>query len=242
VNAKKDDSPELAPWSEVKGSAEWKGLLVGNGASVAVYPSFRYGSLFEVARSGALEHPLADADKQLFDVFDTENFERVLAALKTAGLVSDALDLDPKDLLKERYESIQRALFEAVHAVHVPWVAVVDEHVARLFDILREYRFVYSTNYDLLLYWASMHKGGKEFLDYFWGTDGTFDVFDTEIWATKDLWTRLLFNHGGIHLRRLRGGGTRQLRASGGALLDQFLSGWTDEESPMVALSSSGTH
>jgi hypothetical protein len=234
LSPKKDDSPDLAPWKEVREYADWKGLLVGNGASVAIYPPFRYGSLYEIAASGQLSHPLSEDDQALFGIFATENFEQVLAGLKTAGLVTEALDLDPDDVLEERYDSIQRALFEAVHAVHVPWLAVAEEHVSRLFKILRRYRFVYSTNYDLLLYWASMDDGGTGFLDYFWGDGGTFDVFDTDIWATKELWTRLLFIHGGIHLRRLRGGGTRQLHSSDGSLLDQFLSGWTDEESPLL--------
>ena len=135
---------------------------------------------------GTEEELVAAAQQQGGEAHDmVPNPEQVLAGLKTAGLVTEALDLDPDDVLEERYDSIQRALFEAVHAVHVPWVAVAEEHVSRLFKILRRYRFVYSTNYDLLLYWASMDDGGTGFLDYFWGDGGTFDVFDTDIWPTK---------------------------------------------------------
>jgi len=134
----------------------------------------------------------------------------VLAALKVAGVVANALDLDA-DVLEERYASIQHSLFQVVHGVHAPWEEVANPTIPKLFDALREYRFVYSTNYDLLLYWASMHKGGAELLDYFWGPDSTFDVFDTEIWETRQRWTRILFLHGGIHLRRIRGGGTRKV-------------------------------
>lgn len=230
----RDDGPTLAPWSEVKEYADWTGLLVGNGASIAIWPDFRYGSLFEVAASRDISHPLSTEDKTLFKAFDTKNFEQVLAALKTAGVVVDALELDEDDILEERYESIQRALFDAVHAVHVAWDQVADPQIPDLFKILRRYRFVYSTNYDLLLYWASMERGGKRFLDYFWGPGTTFDVFDTEIWPSRERWTRILFIHGGIHLRRVRGGGTRKLTSSGGSLLDQFSSDWSGEESPLL--------
>lgn len=113
-----------------------------------------------------------------------------------------ALDLTV-DASVERYRSIQQALFNAVHQVHVPWLSVPDAALQSNRACLEDYRFVYSTNYDLLAYWAVMSESnGSGFLDFFWGDDMTFDPFDTDIWTTRDLWTRLLFLHGGIHLRR----------------------------------------
>ena len=108
--------------------------------------------------------------------------------------------------------------------------------IPSLFKALREYKFVYSTNYDLLLYWASMERGGKGFLDYFWGGESrdTFDVSDTEIWRAREGWTRILFVHGGIHLRRIRDGGTRKASASEGAILDQFETVFAGDESPLL--------
>jgi hypothetical protein len=223
----------LPSWAEVNEYAEWTGVLVGNGASIAVWPEFRYGSLYGVATSDAVSHPLTAEDIRLFEAFETENFEQILAALKTAGIVADALDLDVSTV-EARYESAQRAMFEAVHAVHVPWEEVATNTIGRLFDALREYRYVYSTNYDLLLYWASMDRGGKLFLDYFWGEGKTFDGFNTAIWETRKAWTRILFIHGGIHLRRLRSGGTRKVLASDGSILEQFETGYSGDESPLL--------
>jgi Domain of unknown function (DUF4917) len=224
---------ELLPeWGEIADDAEWEGILVGNGASIAIWPDFKYESLYDVATSDQVSSALSDDDTRLFDAFDTENFEQVLAALKTAGVVASALDMDV-ELLADRYVSIQQALFEAVHAVHVPWEEVATA-IPTLFAALREYRFVYSTNYDLLLYWASMERGGKQFLDYFWGDGSTFDLLDTEIWETRRGWTRLLFLHGGIHLRRLQGGGTRKVLADDGAILDQFATKYPGDESPLL--------
>jgi hypothetical protein len=207
---------------------------VGNGASVAIWPEFRYSSLFEVATSDRVDNPLSRDDRELFEAFDTTNFEQVLASLKTAAVVSEALSLDDEDVLEERYESIQRALFQAVHAVHVPWADVAETTTPHLYGALREYEYVYSTNYDLLLYWASMEEGGTGFLDYFWGGSKTFDIFDTEIWATRERWTRILFIHGGIHLRRIRSGGTRKLISADGSILDQFTVRWNEDESPLL--------
>lgn len=227
------DDGTLASWEEVEESADWKGLLVGNGASMVVWPSFGYRSLFGIATSADVSHSLTEDDESLFEAFNTTNFEHVLASLKTASVVNDALGIET-DELAERYGSIQRALFEAVHAVHVPWDRVGTRTIPRLYKILRDYKFVYSTNYDLLLYWASMERGGKGFLDYFWGAGKTFAISDTEIWTIREGWTRILFLHGGIHLRRLRDGGTRKALAEEGAILDQFVSGVRDDESPLL--------
>ena len=79
-----------------------------------------------------------------------------------------------------------------------------------------------------------MRDGGDGFLDYFWGDQNTFSITDTEIWPVRERWTRILFLHGGIHLRRLRGGGTRKVTAEHGAILDQFETGYSDEESPLL--------
>jgi Domain of unknown function (DUF4917) len=115
-----DDDVSLRPWSEVAEYATWTGLLVGNGASMAVWPEFHYASLFEVATSDSVENQLNDEDTRLFDAIETQNFEQVLASLKTAAVVAEALDLD-REPLENRYVSIQRGLFEAVHTLHVPW-------------------------------------------------------------------------------------------------------------------------
>jgi hypothetical protein len=234
VNARaQEQDPTLAPWEEVEGYAPWTGLLVGNGASMAIWPAFHYASLYEVATSGEVEHPLAAEDVSLFDAFETKNFEQVLASLKTAGRVANALNLD-SITLQARYESIQRGLFEAVHEVHVPWDHVGSHATPAMFTVLRNYKFVYSTNYDLLLLWASMERGGKGFLDYFWGEGKTFNPLNIEIWPSRENWTRILFLHGGIHLRRIQSGGTRKTVAAAGSILDQFASAYSDEESPLL--------
>jgi hypothetical protein len=227
---------ELLPtWDAIKREADWTGLLVGNGASIAVSPAFHYDSLYDIAGSGAGQHRLSEADVRLFDALETKNFERVLSSLKTTGLVGMALGLGIDSTLEVRYSSIQTALFDAVHTVHVPWEEVSRETVPSLFDTMREYRYVFSTNYDLLLYWAAMHDGGRGFLDFLWNGDrNEFSASRTSVFDSFDHWTRVLFLHGGIHLRRLRGGGTRKVVARDGALLEQFETQYSDEESPLL--------
>jgi hypothetical protein len=66
------------------------------------------------------------------------------------------------------YSQIQQGLFEAVGHVHVPWEDVIDQTLPQIRAELRQYRRVFSTNYDLLVYWAMMCEGDpNDFRDFF---------------------------------------------------------------------------
>jgi hypothetical protein len=216
-------SGSLSTWQEIESLDEqWSGLLVGNGASIAVWEKFAYASLFEEACSERVQDPLTDSDKSLFEAFRTQNFEQVLDTLGTASTVSKALGIDPSPYL-DRYDSIRRALFEAVHAVHVPWLMVAEDSLLKIRKAMRLHRTVFSTNYDLLLYWARMVNphSGSGIPDCFWSDDHRFDQLNTDVWDEGH--TRILYLHGGLHLVRLPDGGTgKRVASETGNLLEQF--------------------
>lgn len=212
-------SSRLSHWDDLADEFEWTGLLVGNGASIAVSRDFKYSSLHNVARSDDLAQPLTATDVAFFDAMRTTDFEEVLSALSIAGNVATILE-ESTEQIDERYESIRQALVQAVRAVHVGWRYVPDSTLETIGRHLRTYEYVYSTNYDLLLYWSIMNREARGFRDYFFGE--SFDVTDTEIWDGR--YTKVLYLHGGLHLYRSRSGGTLK-RAAGGSgvnLLDLF--------------------
>jgi hypothetical protein len=235
------DTDDLADWRNVvQQELRWDGLLVGNGASMAVWNRFAYPSLYDRARSHEIGDPLDDADTALFDALETTNFELVLAALKTTGRVADVLGQD-SSLYRARYEHIQRALFQAVASVHVDWASVDGERLLSVRRALGAYRSVFSTNYDLLVYWAIMHDGGPAgdgFKDFFWsGADlHEFDAANTEVWGNPTL---VYYLHGGIHLRTTTSGGTHKRVPEGHALLADFETSYESNEIPLLV--SEGT-
>src|SRR5690606_10460737 len=79
----------------------------------------------------------------------------------------------------------------------------------------RCYHSVYSTNYDLLAYWAVMHAP-EHFDDRF----GELATFDPHAPAAKA--TRMLYLHGGMHLVKNLDGSVRKLLSSGSTLLGSF--------------------
>ncbi|MGB3493929.1 MAG: DUF4917 family protein [Elainellaceae cyanobacterium] len=94
--------------------------------------------------------------------------------------------------------------------VHIPWEYINTSVLSSIKEEILEYNFVYSTNYDLLLYWALFSDNDKNgFFDYFWNPesnqDNYFSILNTQPWSSKQGDTRVLYLHGAIHLYKERG-------------------------------------
>ncbi|WP_447788687.1 DUF4917 family protein [Pseudomonas farris] len=209
-----DVDAQLEDWNALRTTASFGGLLVGNGASRAVWDDFGYDSLFENART-VEEKPLSQSELSVFDAMQTRSFEQVLGALKTTSRVNKALAVSSA-APRNRYYAIKEALINTVHAVHIPWRLVVPSTLATINQELGSYRTVFTTNYDLLNYWAVQHRPDA-ITDLFQGTEPRFDL---SITATDK--TRLLYLHGGLHLVRNQDGTARKLMSTEGTLLGSF--------------------
>lgn len=205
----------LDTWNVVKKKRDWTSLLLGNGASIAVSDGFRYSSLFQVA-------PLNSSDRDVFAALETSNFEEVLNHLRISELICTQLNHASGDVAT-RHKSIRRALIDAVDDHHVSWLDVNQaDRLETISAALRQYAAVFTTNYDLLVYWAMMIDGaGTGFGDLFWNSSHTFDPFDTEV---RDDKTIVYWLHGGLHLFTNTWG--QAVKRAGGALnlLEAFAS------------------
>ncbi len=197
----------LRMWSAVD-DGSWGSLLLGNGSSIAVWPHFAYGSLLDQAH-------LSRNDRRLFSGLGTSNFESVLRALHLAEVVCRQEGHDYRDA-RRRYRAVRRALVRGVNSVHVDWSSVGVAIRRQMRNEMLRFRTVYSTNYDLLVYWAVMPDRAADFRDYFWGPGHSFDPSDTDVPAGI---TRVLYLHGALHLYRVGESGTAKLTAGSRDLL-----------------------
>lgn len=227
------ESSALLAWDEaVDMLPERPSLLLGNGASRAVWNGFSYESLFDLAVD-AVGHRLNDADLSLFHEFESTDFETVLGAVHTARRVLTAIGLAPHQLM-DRYLSIQLALRDAIAESHVPWNSLAEETLTDLRSNYRKFTRVYTTNYDLLTYWAVMSDppDGSDFVDYFWAEGSYYDPWNTDVWHSTA--TQIYFPHGAIHLRRTSDGRTRKEVSHGGeGLLAAFQVPFASGETPL---------
>ncbi len=121
----------------------------------ALWKPFGYFSLFEEAQR-VRHKALGVSDQALFKALGTELFEPVLSTLNTTVRANAALAINSTAPLN-RYYSIKEALIHAIRAVHVPWARVPGDTLATINQALRDYRNVYTSNYDLVLPWALQH-------------------------------------------------------------------------------------
>ncbi|WP_350613502.1 DUF4917 family protein [Pseudomonas sp. HY7a-MNA-CIBAN-0227] len=208
-----DFDVQLEDWSALRSTTAFTGILIGNGASRAVWEDFAYDSLFENART-VEEKPLSQSELSVFDAMQTRSFEQVLGALKTTSRVNKALAVSSA-APRNRYYAIKEALINTIHGVHIPWRLVQPSTLAKINQELASYQTVFASNYDLLNYWAILQTPGID--DLFRSADASFDLRNT----TTDA-TRILYLHGGLHLVRNLDGTARKLPSTDSTLLSSF--------------------
>jgi hypothetical protein len=208
----------LEDWRDIEDDG-WRSILIGNGLSINVSRYFDYGSLYEEAKPRRGVGGLTEKDRAVFDAFGTTNFEVVLAKLRDAITLAEVLGRE-QGPYRRRFRSVQEALGQAVRRVHVEWSDVPDETLAAIKTELRRYRSIFSTSYDLLLYWAIGHgENYGLFRDFFWANGCEFDPEDCEIRQGR---RPVYYMHGALHLVVGGSGSTRKLTQQNGRLLDQF--------------------
>jgi Domain of unknown function (DUF4917) len=194
-------APVLKTWDQIKGNpGDWPAILIGNGASMNVSSTFDYKSLFDRACKLGDEHQLDDVDRALFTEIGTVDFELVLAHLRQTLLVAKVLGWDKNhtDQVEAKYNRIHHALAAAVHSVHPQYGTIGDERLKQIGLALMAYNWVFSTNYDLIAYWAAMKAGINNFYDFLAGRPCRFRP--ENIGKAPADKTKLLFPHGALHL------------------------------------------
>ncbi|QOK23977.1 DUF4917 family protein [Janibacter indicus] len=181
---------ELVEWAALSGET-WSTLLLGNGLSINQWADFSYSSLLDQVH-------LSDESKAIFSSLDTQNFEGVLECLSHARVALSALGMST-ERVDEVYGEVREALFSAVTNVHVPWLKFPQSNEDAIAKYLDCFRSVFTTSYDLCLYWSQMDTSGTvNIVDYFWNSGGVFDPDNVLVRSKKA--TRIHYLHGALHL------------------------------------------
>ena len=165
---------ELQTYQEVIKSLKKKGrtkhLLLGNGFSMAYDAKiFSYNAL-----SSFIENSEDELLKQLFNSINTKNFEIIMQQLDIFISVAQAFNAEKEliDKIKQTSENLKNSLIDAVKAMHPEHVFKIPEEkntscCTFLEDYLINNGYVFSSNYDLLLYWVLMRNTCKNAGDGF---------------------------------------------------------------------------
>lgn len=237
---------EIVQWSTIKELFQGN-LLVGNGGSIAISRNFSYSSLYEYAKRKELLKPEA---VEIFDKFQKKyrDFERVLFSLWQADYINGRFKVEKKESEKVRsgYVKIRRSLIDAVKDIH-PEFAELQSDLANVGRFITQFDNVFSLNYDLTLYWASLSindsnrnrikdcftqpvtHGSNQKTKTFAFNDDTDDL--REPYSINSKATLLFYPHGNLIIYQTRA--TREekkIGASADLLLSKITDMWSNND------------
>lgn len=161
-----------------------KHLLLGNGFSMAYDPGiFSYNAL-----NSFIDELDDELLSKLFDIINTKNFELVMQQLSNFSEIAEVFGTDP--LLVKKINTagnhLKKSLIDAIKELHPEHVFKIPEDKSEacfsfLSDYLNAPSNIFSTNYDILLYWVLMRNKGKIAIDGFGR-----DVEETDEYVPED--------------------------------------------------------
>ncbi len=182
-------------------------LLLGNGFSIACRPNiFVYGKLFEQADFTNLSASAKDA----FEALGTNDFEKVIKTLRDTARIAHVYGIGAKKVakLQDDAERLKELLVQTIAKSHPERPSDISEdEYKRCQQFLSNFDTTYTLNYDLLLYWASMHHDSADQItsddgfrtsanDVEFGYESDYVVWDADQSRSQNTW----FLHGALHL------------------------------------------
>lgn len=159
-------------------------LLLGNGFSIAYNPSiFSYNAL-----SKFIEDSNNELLGKLFTAIKTRNFEQIMRQLTLSKDIIRAFGGESSLITKidQAMFSLKDSLIEAVKTLHPEHVFTIPEEKSQscanfLKMILDKEGNIFSTNYDILLYWVLMRNKIPNAIDGFGR-----NAIDTDEWQLEE--------------------------------------------------------
>lgn len=175
-------------------------LLLGNGFSIACDPVFSYPSLYDKAVAAGL----SGRAQEVFSRLGTNNFEGVLRLLTDSHWVAQTYGLipGPRSPMLADLDVVKSGLVQAIADSHLEHTGLVaDRKKQAAAEFLAPYHNIFTTNYDLLIYWVIMHGEGRPIYWDGFGDDASepdapYVVFSFHLGEHKGVF----YLHGGLHM------------------------------------------
>lgn len=226
---------EIHQWVDIKKEFIGGTILLGNGASMAVWDGFGYKNLWTKAKDiGAFSSEVIKGVGDMCKEFVTWDFEYIMRLLWRASVINRFLDICD-DKTSRVYSEVRGGLIKAVRDVH-PHFDNVSEYMDAMCRFLRGFDTILSLNYDLLVYWCVIKEinlfkdnrsEGHVFKDCFSNGvfDGDWQKFREPISGQKSC-SLVFYPHGNLALSRYIDGGEKKIHRNDDDLLNSILKEW----------------
>lgn len=205
-------------------------ILIGNGFSIGLNSSFSYESLLNSADIGDISN--------IFKQLGTTNFEVVLNHMQFAATLASMYGCQCNFLSELEHDigRLRESLIDVLMRVHGKFHTASDlseDLKKECTAFLRPFTTIYSTNYDMLLYWVWLYD-----LEFNKSRPGAGDGFTYSTYeGLKPGGIRFL--HGALHLFS-EGGVTRKVTyKKKEPILSQIRSGMDEGKFPIIILEGS---
>lgn len=186
-------------------------LLLGNGFSMSYDKDiFSYNALYDFISS--LNDPVLS---KLFSVIETKNFELIMQQLGTFSALLEAFQSDEQlqTEINSAIVKLKQSLLDSIHALHPEHVFMVpDEKSQACAKFLARFLLsggqIYTTNYDLLLYWVLMRQDiqnagdgfGRELVNPREAAEGEDAEWSELTWGINKDSQNIFYLHGALQL------------------------------------------
>lgn len=226
-------------------------LLLGNGFSIAYdHGIFSYNALYDFLTSKQDE--LLD---KLFGAIKTKNFELIMQQLDTTLALLDAFESDQaiKEQLKAANEKLKDSLLKSVQELHPEHVFKMPEEkttaCAKFLSLfLDSGGQIFTTNYDLLLYWVLMRQAvanpidgfGRELENPVEAGAGEQPEWSELIWGPHQSDQNVHYLHGALHLFDTGTEIVKEQYDSAGYLLENISARLNNNDYPIFVTAGNG--
>ena len=192
---------KLMKYEEVIEKTTKPHLLLGNGFSMAYEKrKFSFTSLLNSAiRSKIIKKK--DFIYKVFEKLETADFESVMKMLDNSQKIIKVYNGEQELIKKISKDSKQLK----IHLVKIitnnhPKICteVSDESKKACVNFLKPFKNIYTLNYDLLLYWATMFDDSQEFKDGFGEND--YSIHKNYVVYKNRNGMKVHYLHGGLHI------------------------------------------
>jgi Domain of unknown function (DUF4917) len=245
----------LMQYDEMMASLKKKGrttsLLMGNGFSMAYDKSiFSYNALYDFLATK--ENPQLI---KLFAAIKTKNFELIMQQLDTTLKLLDAFDSDASliERVANTSEQLKLGLIEAIKDLHPEHVFKIPEHKSIacanfLNAFLEGDGQIFTTNYDLLLYWVLMSQSVESHVDGFGrelqnpqeAEQGQTKDWSDLIWGPHQIEQNVHYLHGAMHIFDTGSEIEKEQYAEGTYLLEKIHARLNRAEYPVFVTAGNG--
>lgn len=159
----------IRQWEQIKKDYDNCPLLLGNGFSLNFSARLLYSNLYE-----NYIQDCPDEITSLFEEFDSYNFEIILEHLESTERVCKALGIPQKRITRNK-DLIKEGLIDSINRIHPTPDEICLEQIKRVAEQIKDFDQIFTTNYDLFLYYLILES--KKFGDYFYFENRDDDRF-----------------------------------------------------------------